>query len=87
MPAMEQRGIKTRSEKPSTYKLDDGTTLTVKPTVIDVKRAKDQWGIDGKPVYVLTIANITETTSPPRLMNPSMPKYGAARAAARKGKK
>lgn len=67
---LEPRKIVRANQRSSEFVLDDGTTLTVRPVLIDVKRAKDQWGTNGKPVYALTLANLTETDSPRKLMDP-----------------
>jgi len=70
MGQLEQRHLTNVKEGVSEYTLDDGTVLKVKPVIVDVKRATDQYGVDGKPLYVLTLTNITETTAPSRLMRP-----------------
>ncbi len=67
---LEQRRITNVKEGISEYTLDDGTVLRVKPAIVDIKRAIDQYGVDGKPLYILTLTNITETASPARLMRP-----------------
>jgi hypothetical protein len=53
--ALEQRSFTQVKVAAGEYKLDDGTTLTVKPVLVDVKRIKDQWGPDGKPSYALVL--------------------------------
>ena len=68
--ALEERKIVSAKQMSSDFVLDDGTTLTVRPVLIDVKRAKDQWGPNGKPMYILTMTNLTETESPRKLMDP-----------------
>lgn len=40
-------------------KLDDGTVLRVKPTVIDAFRFEDRFDASGNPVYNVTTAIIT----------------------------
>lgn len=70
MGQLQQRQVTNVKEGVSEYTLDDGTVLKVKPVIVDVKRAIDQYGVDGKPLYILTLTNITETTSPSRLMRP-----------------
>ena len=70
--ALETRKIVKATQHTSEFVLEDGTKLTIRPVLIDVKRAKDQWGTNGKPMYVMTVANITETESPPRLMAPRL---------------
>jgi hypothetical protein len=67
---LEPRKIVRADQKSSTFELDDKTTLTIRPVLIDVKRAKDQWDASGKPVYIMTLANVTETDSPSKLMDP-----------------
>jgi hypothetical protein len=67
---LEPRKIVTAKQRSSEFILDDGTTLTIRPVLIDAKRAKDQWAPNGKPVYILTFTNLTETDSPPKLMDP-----------------
>ena len=70
MGQLEQRRITNVKEGITEYTLDDGSILKVKPVVVDVRRAIDQYGVDGKPLYILTLTNITETTSPTRLLRP-----------------
>jgi hypothetical protein len=67
--ALEPRKIVKAKQRSSEFVLDDGTTLTIRPALIDVKRAKDQWGADGKPLYIMTLTNLTDTDSPPRLLD------------------
>jgi hypothetical protein len=67
--ALEPRKILKAEQRSSEFHLDDGTVLTIRPVLIDVKRAKDQWGINGKPIYVMTLTNVTETESPAKLMD------------------
>ncbi len=72
MGQLEQRRIPKLKVATSEYTLDDGSVIRVKPIIVDIKRAIDQYGVDGKPLYILTLTNITETTSPPRLMKPGI---------------
>jgi hypothetical protein len=73
-----QRSIVKSTQRPSEYVLDDGTKLIIKPTLIDVKRVEGQWGIDGKPTYIMTLTNVTETESPAKIMRP-VPKQPSTR--------
>jgi hypothetical protein len=66
--SLEQRRIVGRKEGRSEFTLDDGTILRIKPVLVDAKRVHGQYGVDGKPTYVLTVANITETDAPAKLM-------------------
>jgi hypothetical protein len=67
---LESRVIVKAKQKSSEFVLDDGTTLTIRPVLIDAKRATDQWAANGKPVYILTLTNLTDTDSPSKLMDP-----------------
>ena len=67
---LEPRKIVSAKQRVSEYELDDGTVLTIRPVLIDAKRAKGQWGPNGKPVYILTMTNLNETELPKRLMAP-----------------
>ena len=70
MTTLEPRKIVDAKQRSSEFVLDDGTTLTIRPVLIDVKRATGQWGTNGKPLYVMALANVTDTNSPSKLMDP-----------------
>jgi hypothetical protein len=74
---LDARRVVRSSEGWSEYKLDDGTVLKIRSVLVDVKRAKDQYGIDGKPTYFMTLTNVTEATTPARLMRPTPKNIGA----------
>jgi hypothetical protein len=66
--------ITSRKETDAEYKLDDGTTLRVRPVIIDVRRLTGQWQPDGDPVYVTKIGFAISTQAPAAL------RRGAAKA-------
>ena len=70
--ATESRKIVKADQQTSVFHLDDGTKLTITPVLIDAKRVTNQWGANGKPMYLMTVTNITDTESPPRLMDPRL---------------
>jgi hypothetical protein len=45
--------IVTSDERPSNYNLDDGTSLRIKTTVMEVWRLIDEYDPEGNPMYVL----------------------------------
>lgn len=45
-------------ERFSEIRLDDGTTLRIKPAIVQVFRANDRWDGDGNPVYVVRSQNV-----------------------------
>jgi len=63
---LEQRHIKGVKEGASEYTLDDGTSLLVRPAVIDVKRAKSQWNEQGEPIYVVQAAVVVTVKHAPK---------------------
>ena len=63
----ESRQIKKSVEQWSEYTLDDGSTIRVRPVLVDVERAKNKFSADGNPLYFLKTAVIINVKSPPRL--------------------
>ncbi|MGD2201620.1 MAG: hypothetical protein PVJ38_08325 [Candidatus Bathyarchaeota archaeon] len=47
------------------YKLEDGTTLKVKLVLRGVRRATDQYGPDGAPLYVVNSQNVVRSVNVP----------------------
>src|SRR5712692_4766234 len=68
-----QRPIKKENVKTSSYKLSDGTVITVKPKVSDIRRAMNQWNALGQPLYFLTLGYEIKTNPPSKLLK-KMPK-------------
>ena len=64
---MEQRNIKKRKEAVTEITLDDGSVLSIKVAILDVKRAKNQWNQQGDPVYVMQSTQLVSVKSPPHL--------------------
>ena len=63
-----QRHIKKESVKTSSYKLNDGTVITVRPKVSDIRRATKQWNALGQPLYFLTLGYEIKTSAPSKLL-------------------
>lgn len=61
------RDIKKSEENWSSYTLDDGSILKVRPVVVDVVRALNKFSDDGTPVYFLKTALVTSVRSPVKL--------------------
>jgi hypothetical protein len=65
--AMEQRDIVSSKDGWSEYTLNDGSVIRLKSVLVDVKRAIDQYGPDGNPIYVLQTTFINNLTAPETL--------------------
>lgn len=48
------------------YELDDGTTMKIKSVLKGVRRAKDQHGPDGNPIYVVQTMNAVRVFNVPK---------------------
>jgi hypothetical protein len=66
----EQRKITRSHVAESVFTLSDGTKLRVKPVVGDVRRAVEQYNIDGNPVYFLSLGMTIVTDAPKSLRRP-----------------
>lgn len=64
---MEQRDIVSSKDGWSEYTLNDGSIIRVKGVLIDVKRAIDQYGPDGNPIYVLQTTFVNNLIAPVEL--------------------
>lgn len=51
----------------SEFKLDDGTTLRIRPVLIEARRLTGQWAPDGDPVYVTKVGFAISTQAPSNL--------------------
>jgi hypothetical protein len=51
----------------SEYSLKDGSTLRVKPTIIEARRARGQFTVEGDPVYIVKTGLLISTVAPARL--------------------
>lgn len=61
-------GIDESSEKWSEFKLDDGTILRAKMSIVSAARVDNDWDQDGNPSYVIKSHNIvTVVESPEKL--------------------
>lgn len=61
---MEPRDVVISKDGWSEYTLDDGSVLRTKAVILDVKRAVDQYGPDGNPIYILQFAVINQVQAP-----------------------
>lgn len=59
--------IKSVVEGWSDYRLSDGSVLSVKPMIADVRRVKGKFNEQGDPLYLVTGAMVIRTKAPPRL--------------------
>jgi hypothetical protein len=64
---MEQRDIVSSKDGWSEYTLNDGSVIRLKSVLVDVKRAIDQYGPDGNPIYVLQTTFINNLNAPQEL--------------------
>ena len=65
---IEQMDVETSKTAWSEFTLNDGTIVRVKGVVIDVKKAKDQYAADGKPIYLLQMTLVNDLVVPQGLM-------------------
>lgn len=63
-----QRHIVKSKIVTSEFLLDDGTKLLVTPIVSDVRRAVDQFNLNGDPLYFLTMGQTVKTRAPKKLL-------------------
>ncbi len=75
--------IKSASEPWSIIDLDDGTTLEIRPAIVEVRRLRNKFADDGSPVYVVKAALLTNTISPKRLFK-KVAKKSAKKKSAKK---
>lgn len=59
--------IKKQDDRWSEFKLADGTTVKLRPLVIDVHRVQGQFAPDGQPVYEIKGGSLLEISAPPKL--------------------
>jgi hypothetical protein len=64
---MEPIDIVSSKDGWSEYTLEDGTILRVKAALLDVKRAVDQYSIDGDPIYLINAALVNQVRAPDKL--------------------
>jgi len=64
---MEPRDVVGSKDGWSEYTLDDESVIRVKAAVLDVKRAVDQYGPDGNPLYIFQFAVVTQVKAPDKL--------------------
>jgi hypothetical protein len=70
----EQRKITRSHVAESVFTLSDGTKLRVKPVIGDVRRAVDQYNVDGNPLYFLSLGMTIVTDAPKSLLRPTSKK-------------
>jgi hypothetical protein len=70
----EQRKIVRSHVTESVFTLSDGTKLRVKPIMGDVRRAVEQYNVDGNPVYFLSLGMTIVTDAPRGLRSPTLKK-------------
>jgi hypothetical protein len=63
----DQRKIKKSKVLESTFTLDDGTKLLVKPILSDIRRALGQFDLVGQPIYFVTLGQMITTKAPKKL--------------------
>ena len=83
----EFRTITSHIEKESEYKLDDLTTLRIRPVLIEARRLSGQWAPDGDPVYVTKIGFAISTQAPAHLRKGAPVKKTPRVKAKKSGKK
>ena len=64
---IQDRKITKSKTTVSEYELDDGTKLTIKAVLVDVKRALKQFNQHGQPLYFCSVANTITTNAPKKL--------------------
>lgn len=55
-------------ERFSEIRLEDGTTLRIKPAIVQVFRADDRWDADGNPIYIVRSQNILSVLDTPKAL-------------------
>jgi len=60
-------GIVKSDEKWSEVELQDGTTLRLRPNVVQVIRVDGEFDNDGNPAYITRVGNVVVVSSPPEL--------------------
>ena len=64
---MQVRTIKKSKIVESEFTLDDKTVLRIKPILVDVKRAINQYNQFGDPLYLIQLVNTVDTKAPKTL--------------------
>lgn len=59
--------ITSAKESFSEYTLEDGTTLKMRPAVVEVVRLDETWDDEGNPTYLVRSAQIMTVEAPPGL--------------------
>jgi hypothetical protein len=67
----QQRKIVGSKIAVSEFTLSDGTKLTVRPMVADIRRAVNQFSANGEPLYFLTVGTTISTKAPKKLLRPT----------------
>jgi len=61
---MEQRDVVSSKDGWTEYKLDDGSIIKVKAVILEIKRAVDQYNLEGNPIYVMQQTIISTVQAP-----------------------
>src|SRR6266446_6382927 len=64
---MESRDIAGYKEGWSEYTLEDGSVIRLKTTLLDIKRAVDQYSPEGDPLYIMQFAVVNQVRAPQNL--------------------
>ena len=64
---MEQRDVVSSKDGWSEYTLDDKTVIRVKAIILDVKKAVDQFSLEGDPIYIMQQTIVTSLDAPDEL--------------------
>jgi hypothetical protein len=65
-PTVQRKIVKTK-EGWSEFRLDDGSVIQAKAVILDVKRAVDQFNIEGNPVYIMQMTMVHNLIAPSSL--------------------
>lgn len=53
------------TERFSEIRLGDGTSLAVKPNIVEVARLEEQWDNEGNPIYIVRSQNVIMIVNTP----------------------
>ncbi len=80
----ERVGIKSANEPWTTYILEDGTTLELRPVIVGVRRSRNKFNDDGSPIYEVKSAILTNAISPKKLYKKAAKKRVKKKSAKKK---
>ena len=61
----ESLDFQTKSNPWTVIEAEDGTTLEMKPAIVEILRLKDSYNDMGEPVYIVRSTNVLRTSSIP----------------------